>query len=104
MLNTIEDRRLKPTSNTYGATLHFPSLLQGKYVKADEALLRVIKVQEKSLGTDHPILSTNLGDRATALLPQVNGLPFSATSLVHIMQELADYLFEQCLAFIPAVR
>lgn len=44
---------------------------QGEFDEADRLLLRVIKIQERTLGRNHPELAASLGNRAGNLLAQV---------------------------------
>ena len=50
--------------------------VQGKYEEADVLLLRIIGIEEKALGPDHPDLSTSLNKRAQVLQAQVTYLAF----------------------------
>ena len=58
--------------------LHFPIVctyvLQGKYDEADRLLLRVIEIDEKTLGRAHPDLATALNNRALLLKKQVRAV------------------------------
>lgn len=56
-----------------GLSSHNTPLLatQGRYEEADRLYLEAIKIGEKTLGPDHPLLATRLSNRAELLRTQV---------------------------------